>query len=153
MLSQENLNKLDEHLLYGHQPPENKNRDVFWCRNWTFKVHKYGEKAYMYDTYYNDSDSAIEVTDENIDEFNIIFDFRDMARIKDDEWDEYNPEDIIRVATDSGGYSCGHLGWVRSGTWKSKERMIAKQKKKIESLEWNLKWAKQDLEKLEKEEE
>jgi hypothetical protein len=154
MLSTENFNKLNMNYLYSKSPPENKNRDIFWCRNWTFRLCTYNNvRAYMRDTYFNDSNTAIEVTDENIDEFKIIFDFRDMEKIRDDEWDEYNLEDIIRVATNSGGYSCGGLGWVKKGTVKSKERLIKKQKDKIESLEWNLKWAKQDLEKLQKDNE
>jgi len=86
-----------------------------------------------------------------INDFEFIFDFREVKRIYDDETNEYNDEDLFRVAIDSGGYSCGHLYWVNKNTKKSMDLLIYKKKSEIKSLKNDLKWAEQDLEKLEKE--
>ena len=103
----------------------------------------------MLDTYFNSWNShKIEVTDENIDEFEVVFDFREVKRIHDSEVNEYNKEDLYRIATDSGGYSCGRLYWVRKDTEKSKDLIINKKKEEIESLKRQLRWAEDTLERM-----
>lgn len=156
-LSKENYDKLNENFLYKKEPIINNSYYIgntsgtYWCKNWTFKVNKRNDnKAYMIDTYFNSWDSSIEVTDENIDEFEVVFDFREVKRIRDFERDEYNEEDLFRVATDSGGYSCGNLYWIKKDAVKSKDLLVNKKKQEIESLKNKLKWAENDLIRLEK---
>ena len=60
----------------------------------------------MYDTYFDDPESAILLTDQNIDEFEIVFDFREVRRIKPSEVSQYDEEKVIHVATDS--FSIGY---------------------------------------------
>ena len=105
-LSKENRKKLDPNILYRKEPDENI-EDPYWCRNWTFHCpESKSEEVYMYDTYFDDSESAILVTDQNIDEFEIVFDFRDVKRIKPSEVSQYDAEKLIHVATDS--FSIGY---------------------------------------------
>lgn len=120
-------------------------------KNWQsfFKAIKDWSKAYMYDTYFDSWDShRIQVTDENIDDFKIVFDFKEIKRIHNSEANEYNKEDLYHIATDSGGYSCGRLYWVKKNAVKSKEFLISKKKQEIESLKCQLKWAENDLKRL-----
>ena len=156
MLSKENYDRLNENYLYKKEPIVDRSMYIgttpitYHCKNWTFKVHKYDDgEAYMIDTYFNSWDShKIKVTDENIDEFEVVFDFREVKRIHDSEVNEYNKEDLYRIATDSGGYSCGRLYWVRKDTEKSKDLIINKKKEEIESLKRQLRWAEDTLERM-----
>jgi hypothetical protein len=147
MLSKENYDKLDENYLYKKEPKRD-GEYTYWCKNWTFKVRKRDGNAWMYDTYFDSWDSAIEVTDNNINEFEIVFDFREVKRIPDSSVDEYNEEDLYRAATDSGGYSCGKLYWIKKDAVKSKDLLISKKQYEIESLKRKLKWAEDELERL-----
>ena len=155
-LSKENYDKLNENYLYKKEPIIDNSFCVgtisgtYHCKNWTFKVHKFKDgKAFMYDTYFDSWDShKIEVTNKNINEFEIVFDFHEVKRIHDSEANEYNKEDLYRVATGSGGYSCGRLYWVKKNAVKSKEFLISKKKQEIESLKCQLKWAENDLKRL-----
>jgi len=150
-LSKENYDKLNENYLYKKEPVKRDSfTDTYWCKNWTFKVHKNKEgRATMLDTYFSSWDShRIEVTDENINEFEVVFDCTEVKRISDYEYNEYNDNDLFRVATDSGGYSCGHLYWVKKDTPKSKDLIINKQKEEVESLKRQLKWAEETLERM-----
>jgi hypothetical protein len=100
----------------------------------------------MCDTYFDSWDShVIQVTNKNIDEFEFVFDFREVERIHDSETDEYEQEDVTRVATGSGGYSCGRLHWIKKGTQKSLRSLIYKKKSEVEMLERSLKYAREDL--------
>lgn len=150
-LSKRNYHKLSEHYLYQKDPIINESySNVFHCKNWTFKVVKRADgRAYMYDTYFFSWDShTIQVTDDNINEFKVVFDFREVKKINDSEADEYNEEDRYRVATDSGGYSCGHLYWAKKDAEKSHELLIKKTEEKIESLKNQLSWAENNLNRL-----
>lgn len=155
-LSKENYDRLNKDYLYKTEPIIDNSFSVgttpgtYHCKNWTFKVHKYEDgRAYMYDTYFDSSDShTIQVTDQNINEFKIIFNFNEVKRISDSEYNEYNKEDLYRAATSSGGYSCGKLYWVKKDAQKSKDLLIDKKKYEIESLKRQLKWAEDDLKRL-----
>jgi len=133
MLSKENYDKLDIH---------------YHCRNWTFKCHKWEDKngyyANMNDTYFGDT--AIKVTNQNIDKFEIVFDCREVEKTNCPE--EYDDNDLFHAATDSGGYSCGRLDWVRKCAKKSKEKLIYKTKNEIESAKRQLKSAERELQEL-----
>lgn len=105
-LSKENRKKLDPNILYRKEPEEDI-ADPYWCRNWTFHCpDSKAEEVYMYDTYFDDQESAILVTDQNIDEFEVVFDFREVRRIKPSEVSQYDEEKVIHVATDS--FSIGY---------------------------------------------
>ena len=147
-LSKENYDSLNENYLYKKEPDE-EGQYTYWCKNWTFKVHKNKNgQAFMLDTYFSSWDSYIEVTDENINEFEVVFDFREVKKIRDSEVDEYNKEDLFLAATNSGGYSCGGLHWVKKDAVKSKKLLIDNKKGEIESLKRQLRWAEDDLERL-----
>jgi hypothetical protein len=153
MLSKENYDKLNENYLYKKEPIINNSYYIgqtpatYHCKNWTFKVVKYKDgRAYMRDTYFDDT--YCEVTDENIKEFEIVFDFTEVKRISNYEKDEYKEEDLFRVATDSGGYSCGKLYWVKKDTQKCKDLIVNKQKEEVESLKRQLKWSEDTLERM-----
>lgn len=160
MLSKENYDKLNENYLYKREPiirePIIDNSfyvgntpGTYHCKNWTFKAHKYENgRVFMNDTYFGDN-NRFEVTDNNINDFEFVFDFREVRKIRDSENDEYNEEDLYYVATDSRGYSCGGCYWIKKDTKKSKELLIKKKKLEIKSLENHLKWAEDDLKRLE----
>lgn len=154
-LSKENYNKLDENYLYKREPiwresnGQRSTERTYWCKNWTFKVSKNEDgRAFMRDTYFDSWDSQIEVTDENIEDFEFVFDFREVKRIRDSHVNEYNSEDLIYVATNSGGYHCGGCYWIKKTTEKSKELLIKKKREEIEFLKSSLDWAERDLNKL-----
>lgn len=144
MLSQENIDKLHMNGIYECKPvlkwlPSYKRNNPYWCRNWTFKVHKSGNKYYMYDTYWSTGDEyPVELTDENFDMFKFLFDLDDVRFINSYEnWLEYPNEDKWITALDSGG--CSYAKYVvRRGAKKVKERVI-------ERMERDINYLKQDL--------
>lgn len=152
-LSKENYDKLNTSYLYKKEPIINNSFYVgrtsatYHCKNWTFKVYKYDDgRAYMRDTYFNDA--GIQVTDENINEFKFVFDFREVRKISDSHVNEFAEEDLYFVATDSGGYSCGGCNWIKKNAKESKHLLIKKKEREIESLKNQLQWAENDLERL-----
>jgi hypothetical protein len=157
-LSKKNYDTLDENFLYKKKPIIDNSFSVgttsgtYHCQNWTFKVKKKDGEAWMIDTYWGSSyGSGHKVTNKNMKEYKKIFDFREVRRIMDNEVDEYNQKDLFFVATDSGGYSCGHLYWVKKTAEKSNEKLIKKKKTEIESYKRKIDWAEQDLRDLIKE--
>jgi len=147
-LSKGNRDKLNINYLYKKTPIIDNSFYIgqtsatYHCKNWTFKVQKYGNgKIYMRDTYFNDSNHSYEITDDNINDFEFIFDFREVKRIHDSEYDEYNESDIFRVATNSGDYSCGRLYWVNKDAVKSNILLIEKKEQEIRSLKNKLEYA------------
>lgn len=110
MLSQENIDRLHMNGLYRCDPvlawlPSYKRDNPYWCKNWTFRVKKYNDSYYMYDTYWRDCDeSPIKLNDENFEKFEFLFDFDDVRYVNSyKHWIEYPEEDRWRVALDSGG--------------------------------------------------
>ena len=138
MLSRKNYNKLNEYGLYK-RPPTDKDReryhDVYWCKNWTFRCNKHKDgTAVMVDTYWGDGDGGgREVTDENIDEFKFIFDFRDVEKIRPGVADEYREEDVYHVSTDSGGMYCGGNYYVKVDAKPSIDLQIEKAEAEFEN--------------------
>ena len=103
----------------------------------------------MLDTHFNSySSHHIRVTDDNVNEFEVVFDFREVINISDSVVDEYEEKDLYCVATNSRGWSCGKLYWIKKGVQKSLQLQINKQKNKIEKIRDKLKWAEQELERL-----
>lgn len=153
-LSKENYNKLNENYLYRREPIRQSESwtasSVYHCKNWTFKVRKLEDgRAFMLDTYYESWDSHnIQVADENIEDFQVVFDFREVKRIKDDEYNEYDEDELYRVATSSAGWNWGRLYWVNKYAQKSKHLLIDKKKDEIDHLKHKLRWAEDELNRL-----
>jgi len=149
MLSNINKNRIILTGLYKHEPDKYRvyGSDMYHCRNWTFKPHEYNGEIYMVDTYFGDGNTYT-LSDQNIDEFEFIFDFTSVKRIGDDETDEYEDNNVYRVATDSWGYSGTHLYWVDKEAKRSKEKLLNKQIDEINSLQRKLKWAEDELERI-----
>jgi len=152
-LSEENKNNLNENFLYKKEPDKNKHylSGAYWCKNWTFKVEFWESgKVVMRDTYWGSCGDCnyIEVTDENINDFEFVFDFREVVRVQDNVVNEYDPNDLYYVATDSGGYSCGKLYWRNKNTEKSKTLQIEKKKEEIRSLKHKLERAERELKEM-----
>jgi hypothetical protein len=78
----------------------------------------------------------------------VVFDFREVEKVRFEEANEYNSEDLIYAPVDSGGMTCTKFYWVKRGTQKSKELMIKKKRSEIESLKWKLEWAEKELNEL-----
>lgn len=151
MLSKENYDKLDENYLYKKEPDPNKNYlgGTHWCRNWTFRVEKIHDgRAFMYDTYWASSDDYIEVTDENINEFEVIFDFREVEKIRFEDSNEYDKNDLIWAVTGSGGMASREHYWIKNGTKKSVSLQIEKKKEEIKCLKRYLEYAERELNEL-----
>ena len=144
MLSQDNINKLHKNGIYRCEPvlswlPSYKRSDPYWCKNWTFRVNKYENNYYMHDTYWSGGDDhAIELTDENFDKFEYLFDLADIFYVNSyEDWIKYPEKDRWRVALDSGGIN--HSKYViRRGARKIKDRVV-------EKLQHDIDWLKQSL--------
>lgn len=142
-LSQSNIDKLHLNGIYRCDPvlswlPLYKRDTPYWCRNWTFKIRK-SNKYYMYDTYWSTGDEyPVELTDDNLDKFEYLFDLDDVRFIHDyTSWIEYPEEDRWCVALDSGGTT--HPKYVvRKDANKIKERVIERMQREIDILKSEL---------------
>ena len=154
MLSQENVNKLVITGLYKHEPDKRYRSSVFWdnmyhCFNWTFKIshNEKTDKWYMVDTYFNDK--SIELTDDNFDEFDFLFDFNEVERHSGENIYEYDESDWWHVAIDSGGMYCGGKYFVEKGAIKSKEKVLKRIANEINRLERELERKREDYKRVE----
>lgn len=147
MLSEENVKKLVLSGLYKHEPDKRYRGSLYWddmyhCFNWTFRV-RHSENTddwYMVDTYFDEK--SIELTDENFDEFEFVFDFNEVQKHSGKNIYEYDENDRWHVAIDSGGMSCGGKYFVRKGATKIKDKVLNRIKEEISSLERNLEYQK-----------
>lgn len=150
-LSKENYDKLNENFLYKKKPVIDNSFSVgtvpgtYHCKNWTFRCAKKDGNAWMVDTYWSSGNYRNEITDDNIEDYKKIFDFREVKKIGDYEIKDYEDKDLIVAATNSGGYTCGNIHWVLKTAKKSQKCLIEKTKDKIRSLENELDWCKRDL--------
>lgn len=155
-LSQENINKLCITGLYKCEPvlewlPSYKRDDPYWCRNWTFRVRKYDDDYYMYDTYWATGDDyPVELTDENFDKFKLVFDFNDVEKFSGSyiQWLTYPDDQRWCISIDSGGINNGKR-FILKGATPLKERVIAELKDKIEYDERELEYRKTELKMVE----
>lgn len=100
-LSEENINKLCMTGIYRCDPvlswiPSWRRDNPYHCINWTFKVRKHdgSNKYYMYDTYWSTGDGLIvELTDENFNKFELLFDMNDVRKVSPPDFYDYNEED------------------------------------------------------------
>lgn len=147
MLSEENVKKLVISGLYKHEPDKRYRGSLYWddmyhCFNWTFRVrhNENTDNWYMVDTYFDEK--SIELTDENFDEFEFVFDFNEVQKHSGKNIYEYDENDWWHVAIDSGGTSCGGKYFVRKGATKIKDKVLNRIKEEISSLERNLEYQK-----------
>lgn len=153
MLSKENFDKLNENHLYKREPSKKYciSDDLYWCKNWIFKVKKYRDgRAVMKDTYYGDSMDSLtfEVTDENINDFEFIFDFREVEKVHKDDVCNYKDEDIFIVALGSGGWTYGKRYYKKKEINKSKKLQIENLEYEISKLETKLRYKKEELKRV-----
>lgn len=153
MLSKENFDKLNENYLYRREPSRkySTSDDLYWCKNWIFKVKKHNDgTAIMTDTYWgNSSDSLMfEVTDGNIADFEFIFDFREVEKVHKDDIYNYEDEDIFIVALGSGGWTYGKQYFKKKETNKSKRLQIENLEYEIGKLEGHLRYKKEELKRV-----
>lgn len=114
MLSESNRIKLCMSGIYTHEP-ETKYRgslysdNLYHCCNWTFTVQQWNDgRIFMTDTYWSDGSSLkIELTDDNIDEFTLLFDCNDVTSHSGHNIYDYDESNWWHVAIDSGGMYCG----------------------------------------------
>ena len=141
MLSNENIEKLHMNGIYRHEPvpewlPSYRRNDPYHGKNWTFKVVKYEDKYYMHDTYWSTGDDhPIELTDENINEFEYLFE-NDEVRFMNDyaKWLEYDESDRWYCGLDSAGKRFV----VRRGASKIKELVVERLEREINTLKSDL---------------
>lgn len=139
MLSKQNIDKLNLDGLYtckadvkyrGKLHEDN----LYHCCNWTFDVIKDYEGNYiMRDTYWSSGDGVhIHLTDENIDEFQLLFEKEKVKQISSKEVNHY--DNYYRVGIDSGGWSYPKY-FVDNSMMKNKERVIKEIDEEIKNLE------------------
>ena len=152
MLSKENAEKLVMTGLYRHEPDKSYRSSLYWdnlyhCFNWTFKVrhHESDDTWLMVDTYFGDK--YIELTDDNFDEFEFLFDFNEVTKHSGEHICEYDEKDWWHVAVDSGGMYCGGKFFVRKGAIKNKEKVLSRIEDEIKYLEYQIQSKKHDYEK------
>jgi hypothetical protein len=153
LLSDYNIEKLKMNGLYTCKPNVKYRgklfeNNLYHCCNWTFDVYMNHEGNYfMRDTYWSSGDSVyIPLTDENIDEFELVFERDKVKSVRKDEVNQY--ENPYRVAIDSGGWSYPKY-FVSIDASKSKSLIIEEIDDKIRSLESELKYLLEKKEKLE----
>ena len=152
-LSQANIDKLNMNGLYHCEPvlewlPSWKRDNPYWCRNWTFRVRKYDDNYYMYDTYWSTgSDYSVELTDENFDMFELLFDLDDVKEFGGGylKWMAYAYEDRFREAVDSGGVNHPKY-FIRKGAMPQKDLVILRIQNEIAVLQGELDYKKKELE-------
>jgi hypothetical protein len=119
MLSQENIDKLVVTGLYGHEVPKpdcGYGHEPRWCKNWTFTVHEYKGIYRMRDTYWSSGDSlSFELSDNNFDEFFLLFDLEKVTKVSRGIYDEYPEDKRYWAPTDSGGTYCGGSHFILKG--------------------------------------
>lgn len=155
-LSQKNIDKLRMNGIYRCDPvlewlPSYKRDNPYWCKNWTFRVRQSKSgKYFMYDTYWATGDEhPVELTDENFDKFEFLFDLNDIRYVSSySDWLEYPEEDRWCVALDSGGIHYSKRV-VRKGAKKIKDRVVERIKREIESLKSELAYQEKTLQKIE----
>lgn len=152
MISEENRKKINPRGLYKHEVVNSwvYGSDKYWCRNWTFYPHFFDDgRVYMYDTYFDDWDSAKEVTDENFNEWEFVFDRDKVSRISYEQSLEYDEKDLYRnIANNSGGYTCYSNIWVNKDAKKNIDKQIEQAQYKLNSAKKEVEWRERDLKNL-----
>jgi hypothetical protein len=129
--------------------PSYKRDQPYWCCNWTFRVRNYKEKYYMVDTYWNGCEGLkVELTDENIDKFELLFDTEKVKKVMPPDFYDYNEEDCWHIALDSGGYQYSKHYYVRKDAKKNKEALLERLNRELESLKNKVRWKEDEIERV-----
>ena len=123
----------------------------YHCINWTFRVYMYDEynKIYMRDTYWSGgSGLSVELTDENFDKFELLFDMNEVHKVNPPDFYDYNEEDRWHLALDSGGYRFSKHYYVRRGAKKNKEVLLERLNRELESLRSQVRWKEEEIKKV-----
>lgn len=158
-LSQENINKLCMTGVYRCDPVLSwieywRRDDPYHCINWTFRVEKYEntdgpDKYYMRDTYWSGgSGLSVELTEENFDKFELLFDMNEVHKVNPPDFYDYNEEDRWHIALDSGGYRLSNHYYVRKDAKKNKEVLLERLNRELDSLRRQVKWKEEEIEKV-----
>jgi len=79
----------------------------------------------MYDTYWSDNTALhIELTDKNINEFQLLFDFNDVKSHNGKNIYDYDENDWFHIAIDSGGLYCGGKYFVKNTAIPNKDKVL-----------------------------
>ena len=143
--------------LYRHEPDVKYRGSIyenqlFHCCNWVFEIkyNEYEDTYQMVDNFWRDgSGLKIELTDDNFDEFDFLFDFNEVERHSGENIYEYDESDWWHVAIDSGGMYCGGKYFVKKGAIKSKERVLKRIANEINRLERELERKREDYKRVE----
>lgn len=153
MLSDGNRLKIKMTGIYRHKPDANLrgtlySTNLYHCCNWTFRPHETDSGIDMIDTYWSTGPFKIELTDENIDEFEFIVDENDISLYTEDfnRLGDYSPEDIYRLALNSSGVP-GKL-YIRKGANKLRKNVIKRLQEEIEKCERDLQYKRDELQSL-----
>jgi hypothetical protein len=154
-LSQENIEKLCMTGIYRCEPVltwiELWRRDTpYHCINWTFKVKRWDDGTYyMYDTYWTGcSGLSVELTDENFDKFELLFDLEQVQKISPPDFYDYNEENRWHIALDSGGYQYSKHYFVRKGAKKNKDIQLERLNRELESLKSQVRWKEAEIKRV-----
>ena len=132
--------------------PASRRSDPYYCMNWTFRPAKSSDgKIQMVDTYYGDK--SIEVTEENRDLFELVFDFNDVnlyGRTSPAE-NGYKEEDYYRVAIGSGSMT-ERKYFLKKGAKPDEELLLANLLRDYERKKSELVGIVFDIERLTKQE-
>lgn len=141
--------------LYKCKPDRKYRGSLHWdnmyhCCNWTFKPYEIKEgKIIMKDTYWSGGDGVrIELTNENFEEFELLFDFNDVKPHSGTNISDYDSADYWHVAIDSGGMYCGGKYFIKNNAVKNKDKVLERLIDEINLLENRLAWKKSEYEQV-----
>lgn len=147
-----NLQDFSFGCIYKCKCPEKYSKEtgqwLYHCRNWTFSIIRIitdntGKEIVsvdLSDTYFNNK--TITVTSDNADDFEFVFDTAAVKRIREDEANLYEPEDVIRCRVDS---SSKHYYYIKIGTKVSQARLIDILTEQVNSAKRQLENAQEEL--------
>ena len=134
------ISNINMNGLYYHEPSHKYSRhdDLYWCQNWTFKPCEYNRKIYMRDTYWSGGNGmVIEVDENNVDEFKLIFDWREVEQVNNYEnLEEFGEKgkDWFIVCVDSGGMGYPK-SFIRKGAKRNKDMVLKRKREEIKTLQ------------------
>jgi len=128
--------------------PKWKVESPYHCINWTFRPRKGEDGAiYMDDTYFAQPTISIKVTEENADKFRLLFDTREMRDFGMCFPKDYDPEDYVHAACDSGGITRKHY-FLKKSAKRSVLRMILNAEDDLASLKRTIAWKEAEIKRL-----
>lgn len=151
MLSKKNIDKLCMTGMYRHEPVLEWRgslyaNNLYHCFNWTFNPRHYekDDTWYMVDTYFRDK--YIELTDENFDGFEFVFDMNEVTKVSNDfHFEDYDESDYwYNFASDSGGWQYAK-SFIKKDAKKIKDKVIERYENEILGLERVLEHKKNQL--------